>query len=349
MISLRSLLLFLVQCVSLMRAEEEVDPLFHSNSTYFEGDIIPMYGTILELYGEDVANSLEYKEGDGPDNVTESPIVPIDEEGTVQSGSTTAYKLWNTKLSEKYETFVVYVYIETSDYTPEQVNTIKKSLKKLGKKTGVLRFNFQNSKPTEKPFINIGVSSSDPNICGLSYIGRTYYSTAANGQPISISKGCVNRGVIQHEMMHALGFFHEQSRPDRDDYVNINYNNIVGGQNGPYASNFAKTSKIDSLGAPYDYDSVMHYDEYAFSNGGPTIDANGNDIGQRVEISQGDIIQIRLLYQCEDGRQRTLEEYREKKCRKDCKCGKGVKGCGTNDNVCKGSLACIDNKCKKKK
>ena len=330
-----------------MRADEDVDPLFHPNSTYFEGDIIPLYGTMLELYGEDVANSLEYKEGDGPDSIN-SPIVPIDDEGKSQSGSTTYYNLWNTKLSEKYETFVVYVYIEQSDYTSQQVSTIKKSLKKLGKKTGVLRFNFQNDRPTDKHFINIGVSSSDPNICGLSYIGRTPYSTSSNGQTVSISRDCVNRGVIQHEMMHALGFYHEQSRPDRDEYVTINFDNIIGGADGPYASNFAKTSKIDSLGTDYDYGSVMHYDEYAFSTGGPTIDAGGNNIGQRDEISQGDIIQIRLLYQCEDGRQRTKEEYNEKKCRTSCKCGKGVKGCGTNDNFCKGSLKCIDKKCKKK-
>ena len=344
----RSLFILSIQFIASTSMDENVDPLFHPNSTYFEGDIIPVYGTILELYGEDVANSLEYREGDGPDDNTESSIIPIDDEGKTESGSTTYYRLWNTKLSEQSETFVVYVYIEQSDYTSQQVSTIKKSLKSLGKKTGVLRFNFQKKKPTDKPFIVIGVSNSDPKICGLSYIGRTRSSTSSNGQPISISRDCIRRGVIQHEMMHALGFYHEQSRPDRDDYVTINYDNIIGGADGPYANNFAKTNKIDSLGAPYDYESVMHYNRYAFSASGQTIDAGGNYIGQREEISQGDIIQIRLLYQCEDGRQRTKQEYDEKKCKKNCRCGKGVKGCGTNDNVCKGSLVCINDKCKKK-
>jgi hypothetical protein len=32
-----------------------------------------------------------------------------------------------------------------------------------------------------------------------------------------------------HEMLHAIGFYHEQSRPDRDQNVKINYNNIAAG------------------------------------------------------------------------------------------------------------------------
>lgn len=51
-------------------------------------------------------------------------------------------------------------------------------------------------------------------------------------QPINLqSPGCtVKVGTIIHEMMHALGFFHEQNRPDRDDYVYINWNNVKPGK-----------------------------------------------------------------------------------------------------------------------
>ncbi|UJR17169.1 hypothetical protein I4U23_004065 [Adineta vaga] len=37
---------------------------------------------------------------------------------------------------------------------------------------------------------------------------------------------CFTNGVIQHELLHVLGFKHEHSRPDRDNYVQINYANI---------------------------------------------------------------------------------------------------------------------------
>lgn len=47
-------------------------------------------------------------------------------------------------------------------------------------------------------------------------------------QDISIGMGCTKKaGIIQHEILHALGRIHEQSRHDRDDYVDIRLNNIV--------------------------------------------------------------------------------------------------------------------------
>ena len=46
---------------------------------------------------------------------------------------------------------------------------------------------------------------------------------------LSLGSGCKNRGHVTHELMHALGFFHEHTRPDRDKFVKILWHNIKSG------------------------------------------------------------------------------------------------------------------------
>ena len=49
------------------------------------------------------------------------------------------------------------------------------------------------------------------------------------GQNVSIGAGCDTRAVVEHELLHALGFYHEQSRADRDNYVHIAWDQILEG------------------------------------------------------------------------------------------------------------------------
>lgn len=103
--------------------------------------------------------------------------------------------------------------------------------------------------------------------------------------------------------MHAVGFWHEQSRPDRDDFVTVYYQNIQSGME----FNFQKFTWRDTqnLSVPYDLNSVMHYGSYAFSKaqGRPTIlpkDPN-KTIGQRGGFSTNDVEKINRLYKCGGG------------------------------------------------
>lgn len=118
-------------------------------------------------------------------------------------------------------------------------------------------------------------------------------------QTISLSPGCNNIGTFLHEMMHTIGFVHEQSRLDRDDYVQILWQNIIPGM----SRNFDKSPGTSPFGVEYDYSSVMHYSDTAFSRSRflKTIVPRGNpriEIGQRRGLSHGDMRKINRMYQC---------------------------------------------------
>lgn len=118
-------------------------------------------------------------------------------------------------------------------------------------------------------------------------------------QKISLGRNCHGVDIVTHEVLHAIGFWHEQSRPDRDEYVYINESNVQPNR----LFNFAKydQGEIDSMGSPYDLLSVMHYGPYAFNkNGLPTIlDINTMEpIVKGKGITTEDIRQVNLLYNC---------------------------------------------------
>ncbi|KAM9841701.1 hatching enzyme 1.2-like [Aulostomus maculatus] len=118
-------------------------------------------------------------------------------------------------------------------------------------------------------------------------------------QVISLSAySCLHHGTIQHELLHALGFYHEHTRSDRDQYIRINWENIPA----EAAFNFLKM-ETNNLNTSYDYSSVMHYGRTAFASDFGTetiipIPDSSVQIGQREDMSDTDIRRINELYKC---------------------------------------------------
>uniref|UniRef100_A0AC35TRA8 Metalloendopeptidase n=1 Tax=Rhabditophanes sp. KR3021 TaxID=114890 RepID=A0AC35TRA8_9BILA len=117
------------------------------------------------------------------------------------------------------------------------------------------------------------------------YVGQIYANAP---QDLSIGEGCQYNGIIQHEFTHALGIQHEQSRPDRDTYVNIYPANMQAGAEAQYTK--SSVSSVKDFGVGFDMGSDMLYFSTAFSANGQKTMAPKNAIydqvfGQRAQLS----------------------------------------------------------------
>ncbi|CAL1266935.1 unnamed protein product [Larinioides sclopetarius] len=122
-------------------------------------------------------------------------------------------------------------------------------------------------------------------------------------QPVSLGAGCEFIGTVVHELGHAIGLFHEHQRSDRDTYINVYEQNVELDQ----IHNFNKTEPIDELKwARYDYTSIMHYGEYAFSKNPGVLKTMVAKDGktklkepfERPGLNQNDIDLVKKLYKC---------------------------------------------------
>jgi len=137
-----------------------------------------------------------------------------------------------------------------------------------------------------------------PNYININSNVNACYSNVGDlqqgAQTVNVVAGCGYGGII-HELTHAIGLWHEQSRIDRNQYVRINWNNIKASAKHNFNQHISDGVDVGH----YDYNSLMHYGAYYFSiNGQATITPlNGNaHIGQRNGLSQGDIAAINAMY-----------------------------------------------------
>ena len=116
-------------------------------------------------------------------------------------------------------------------------------------------------------------------------------------QFIHLADNCEQK-EINHELMHTLGFLHEQNRIDRDEYVDVLWENIKKEHHLQFkkiSNNFIDLSEFE-----FDYDSIMLYGSSFFSISSEDysiIKINGDPIeNQSNELSQQDWVKINHLY-----------------------------------------------------
>jgi hypothetical protein len=155
------------------------------------------------------------------------------------------------------------------------------------------------------------------------------------GEPqfVSLAPECIRLGVIAHEVAHALGFWHEQSRPDRDYYVKVRWENIDRDSKGQFLKE--QPADVDNGGVPYDLGSIMHYRSKAFARYDDLFTMNTyisdyqRTIGQRDQLSFNDIRLMNNIY-CKDTCSRKLPCQRggytdPRRCDR-CRCPDGFTG-----------------------
>jgi astacin (peptidase family M12A)/FG-GAP repeat protein len=109
-------------------------------------------------------------------------------------------------------------------------------------------------------YVDLGFEGGRSDSIGMAGGERTVYfsNTVVDGhhtQP--------KMGTLRHETLHALGLWHEQSRFDRDFYVDIDWGCIDPDHDG----NYEQHDESADVG-PYDYGSIMHYGPNSFCEKG---------------------------------------------------------------------------------
>ncbi|CAG4932375.1 unnamed protein product [Colias eurytheme] len=218
----------------------------------------------------------------------------------------------NTDLDwiKKWHHGIVPYFIDSSSYDVQLMETIVKAFDYFEKAT-CIRLQRLRERPVDKQSLQSVEWLYITNPSGIKQCVHSNEKKPNNGvQMVVFGYDCMSLGEIVHEVMHILGFSHEHTRPDRDRYLTIKWDNIKPG----YKKYFSVREEDPLSSLPYDYASVLHYPSRAFSrNGKVTImTENGVKIGQREALSETDVEKVSMVYSAECTKRN--KEYLLKTC-----------------------------------
>lgn len=189
---------------------------------------------------------------------------------------------------------IPYAIDPASGFTANEITTITNSMRLIESQTSnCLQF---VQRTTQTAYLMIRSTNTGCN----SYVGQI----SSQPQQLSLQRpGCVAQTVVAHELLHAAGFEHEHSRPDRDNFIEIIWSNVQDGMN--YAFDKLTTAQVSTLNQPYDLYSIMHYRLNAFTKNGQNTIAirlssiNPLEIGDRPRLSDTDVKKVKAFYGCQ--------------------------------------------------
>jgi hypothetical protein len=158
----------------------------------------------------------------------------------------------NTSLWPKVAGIYIIPYVVTAGNT-SNINAAISRFNTVFK--GLLKFLPRTSQPD---YVNFDLTLPPGSAC-YSYIGDIH----SGSQAINGGSDCPIPSLM-HEIGHATGLYHEQSRLDRDSFVSFFLDNVIDGEESAYAQ---PTDNAQDVGN-YDFGSIMHYYPYAFSRNG---------------------------------------------------------------------------------
>jgi hypothetical protein len=251
----------------------EINP--ESSKTEASAEAYPLNGTEKTISKDFFGVKTEFKEVDGNLILGDMILSPeqVEETNTLEKGVIRRNRHWPKSGNYYYIPYTVDSNLSNKSRVTNAINHWESKTK--------IRF---VKRTNQRAYIRFRSGSG----CSSS-VGRT-----GRRQNITLASGCSTGNTI-HEIGHAIGMYHEQQHPKRDNYVTVNFNNIQSGK----ASNFNKRSSSSVRTSTFDIGSIMMYGSYFFSkNGKPTIvRKNGSTFNvQRRALSSRDLSLVKRYY-----------------------------------------------------